>query len=267
MYRILVFVSYVVMAISNILSTTTGVFNHMNNTAISKNNPTALTPDGITFAVWGPIYLFEFGTVLYQCWPKGTIISDTSRKWLSVAFLSNAVWLPLFAFEYWWLSLAVIGVYYFSLYELYYWTVLVNYANCKHWKDKLWVYTGISLNMAWITVAGFLNLTIVFRNSRIMYTQSGDDIIGGNADWAVAVVVVSSAIAIYNILASADIVYGLATIWALLGISRYHDGEQSTWAFACAITVTVFASVRLAMAIIKRPKQRQEGQPLLSTGV
>lgn len=243
--RFTVIVAFIVMAISNIISTTSSIFNHTNNTKISQDNPTALTPDGLTFSIWGPIYLFELGTVIFQCWKQNTVIKDSTRNWLSLAFITNAIWLPVFAYAYWWLSLLVIAVYLLALNELYSWNLDIDYANNKVcWKDKVWAYTGISLNLAWVTVATLLNITIVFRNSRIVYTETGFEIIGGNPDWAVACIVVAGGIAIYKLYKHADVVYTLATSWALFGIYRNQTEIQRKWAL-------VFASVLAAVSILR----------------
>lgn len=247
--RFIVVIAFVVMSISNIISTTSNLYNHTNNTKISKENPTALTPDGITFAIWGPIYLFELGTVVFQCWKKGSLIKESTREWLAGAFTLNAVWLPLFAYEYWWLSLLVITAYAWTLVELYSWDLHIDYGNDKHWKDKLWGYTGVSLNLAWVTVATLLNITIVFRNSRIVYTHSGTSIVGGNPDWAIACIVAASAIALYKLVHSADIPYGLATAWALFGIYRNQEEEQHQWALVFAITLLASTFVRLVLCV------------------
>ena len=61
---------------------------------ISKENPTVLTPDGVTSAVWGPIYGFLFITAVRQLWPRA-IIKQNTRNWLSLAFVHDHVWLEL----------------------------------------------------------------------------------------------------------------------------------------------------------------------------
>ena len=247
--RFIVVIAFMVMSISNIISTTSNLYNNTNNTKISQVNPTALTPDGITFAIWGPIYLFELGTVVYQCWKKGSLIKESTREWLATAFTLNAVWLLLFAYEYWWLSLLVIMAYAWILVELYSWDLHIDYGNDKHWKDKLWGYTGVSLNLAWVTVATLLNITIVFRNSRIVFTHSGTSIVGGNPDWAVACIVAASVIAMHKLVLTADIPYGLATAWALFGIYRNQEEEQHKWALVFAITLLTSTFVRLLLCV------------------
>ena len=252
--RLFVVFSFVVMAFVNIVSTTTNLFNHTNNTIISKQNPTSLTPDGITFAIWGPIYLFEFFTLIQQCSPSKFSLSN--RKWLSSAFLLNAIWLPTFAYGYWWLSLFIISAYLWSLQRLYDNEIKIDYGNHKLWRDKVGTYIGISMNMAWVVVATLLNVTIVFRNSKIVYTTSGNHIIGGNADWAIACVVVATTLATYKIFYHADIFYGLTTVWALFGIHRNQTNVQTTWAYAAAITLLVFCTLRV-VTCFKRTKRKK----------
>ena len=146
-----VLLCYVAMIVSNILASATDLYNNTNNMKISKENPTVLTPDGITFAVWGPIYGFLLITVVYQLRPRA-IIKQRARNWLSLAFLLNAAWLPFFAYHLWWLSLLTIAAYAYTLYKVYS-IIGVQYDTPISIKDKLCGYIGVSMNLAWVVVA------------------------------------------------------------------------------------------------------------------
>lgn len=250
--RWLVILAYIIMIISNVISSTSNLYNHTNNTKISEENPTTITPDGITFAVWGPIYLFQLGLLSRQFWEKGTIFNAKMRLTIVVAFIANAVWLPIFAYQYWWLSLTIIITYLAALTEIYSIQMNINYADSRPWRTKVWAYTPISLNLAWITIATLLNITIVFRNSNIIVTKTQQQIIGGNTDWAVNAVVIATAIAIYKIFNATDIIYGLTTAWALLGIYRNQKEQQRIWAEICAIAIITLSIIQMAVVCIKR---------------
>ena len=214
-----VIVSYVIMITSNVLSSTTQIFNNKTNVDISRENPTFLTPSGITFAVWGPIYLFELALVFYQTFGPENELSIISRARfkLMIAFLLNAVWLPLFAYEYWWISMGVLLAYVLTINNVY--SILnINYADGKSIITKLFSHIGISMNLAWITIALFLNIFIVSRNSDIVTTTVKNVTIGGNVDMATSAVFVVFIICIYKLIKYADIIYAFTTAWGLLGI-------------------------------------------------
>lgn len=257
--RWIVIITYVVMIVANVISSTSNLFNHTNNTHISNENPTTLTPDGITFSVWGPIYLFEFALVIYQSWSNTTFFNQQQRLWIALSFILNAAWLPVFAYEYWWLSLFIICGYWSTLTKAYQ-TLNIDYANQNNIKDKCCAYTGISLNLAWVTVATLLNITIVFRNSKIVFTESNNTIIGGNPDWAVACIVAAFAIATYRIVFTADIIYAGATAWALFGIYRKQTDIQTTWAFIGAICLLSFSFIRFIICFKKNKSNNISNQ-------
>ena len=66
-------VSFILMIIMNILSNAVcGVGKDpvcKNNGQQSNDNPTYITPDGFTFAIWGLIYIFELCYTVYQALP------------------------------------------------------------------------------------------------------------------------------------------------------------------------------------------------------
>ncbi len=256
---IFVIICYVSMIVSNVICSATTWYNKTNNTQISRENPTVITPDGLTFAVWGPIYFLLLGTVIYQIWPQGQIIQDTTRNLLSLAFVLNAGWLPLFAYHLWWLSLLIIILYAYVLYQIYT-NMDIHYDAPIPIKDKVWAYAGVSMNLAWVVVATFLNVGIVFRNSNIITTVNGKTTIGGNADWAIACIALVTGIASHQLAEHTDFVYSLTTAWALFGISRMQSGDEATWALCMALflsVMSVLAILYLTYAHLKKKKKKE----------
>lgn len=301
--QITLVVAFVVMIISNIISTATTLFNDTNNKIISDSNPTYLSPDGATFSIWGFIYLFEAMLVVYQALPRFREQENLvkGRKWVILAFLLNAIWLPVFSFFRWWLALAIIAGYLYALYKSHE-QLEVNYGSCADWHLKVCVFTGISLNFAWVVVATLLNVTVVARNSRIIYTpitagvtnatsgfdaSTGDAIIGGNVDWAVLCIVVASIFGIYRSVVNVDVPYTFVTAWALGGIYRMQTVASDTrfpvtgmsedlshWATVGFISVGFAGAIAIIRAIIltrsatkgkdEKSSELLTGQPLTS---
>lgn len=267
-HRLGVVGAFVLMIIFNYLSTGTKVLNNTNNAIIAKQNPTTLSPDGLTFAIWGLIYLFETFLVIYQLLPSTSdtpVLGGTTRLWIMAAFVFNAIWLPIFSYHRWFLSFAVICCYLFSLYKTSV-AMQVNYGDRKIASHtQFFAMTGISLNMAWVVVATLLNFTIVSRNSNIITTVVVEGVknttagavapydfatIGGNVDWAILCIVVASGIAIYRAFKFADLAYCFVTAWALGGIYRMQkfatdenfpiagkSNDEATWAITFSLLV------------------------------
>jgi len=276
-----VIAAFLVMVVSNVLATSSKIFNNTDNAKIAKENPTFISPDGLTFSVWGFIYLFEAGLTIYQALPfaRSDKILAKSRKYIIASFLLNAVWLPIFQFNLWWLSFAVIIAYLFALHRTYQ-SLEVNYGGKQSWRNKVFAHTGISLNFSWVLVATLLNANIVFRQSAIMYTDVTDQVtnatsgflpgaaiatarIGGNPDFAILCVVVAATVALYRAAKTRDVPYTFVAAWALGGIYRMQkfaaDDDFPTvaksrdvqrWAVVAMAVVAVGAAVALCLAIV-----------------
>lgn len=286
-----VIAAYVLMIVMNALSTATTVFNNTDNGKISRENPTYLSPDGATFSIWGFIYLFETCFVIYQALPKyanAQGLGGETRMWLIAAFLVNSMWLPVFAYHLWWLSLVVILCYLGALAKTYE-SLGVEYGGKATAATKIFAFTGISLNFGWVVVASLLNFTIVSRNSGIIVTRIvqgnitkdtagsvaplfNQAIIGGNVDWAIAAGVCAAGIACYRAIRYSDIPYCFVTAWALGGIYRMQtyagdrffpeEGKShdlATWALTLSLIVGVFGLFALAQAIFKSLNAQQMG--------
>lgn len=205
----------------------------------SDNNPSFITPDGVTFSIWGLIYLFQTFATVYQVIPSNLHLSAlvAARPWICLAFIANALWLNIFGNRLYWLSFFDIVVYLVSLIQIYrkldiqYGAEEYNpihqakYKSERHsWHLKTFVFTGFSLNLSWVAVATGLNLTICLRQEgwQTMYGT------GGSVDWAIMWAVIFGLIASYNSIFKGDVPYAAVTAWALQGIVRMQTNENAT---------------------------------------
>lgn len=209
-WSVLVVVTFVIQVISNVLSGF-GAFNNATNGRLSDENPTYITPDGLTFSVWGIIYTFQAIFTIYQVVPQVQNSHEpltNARVWVVLLYLLNAVWLPAFSFSLWWLAFLIIASMYGSLIMIYY-HLGINYGPMYHgtsptrsfallcspdkeesgtsvtetdqyWFVKVFMYVGFSTNLSWITVATLLNFLVATRNSG-WYTSCPAEISNGIA--------------------------------------------------------------------------------------
>lgn len=268
-----VILAYIPMVILNFLSTGTKLLNNTDNAIISNANPTYVTPDGATFSIWGFIYLFETIAVVYQALPKNHDDERlvAFRPWMILAFALNSSWLVLFAYYKWWLSTLVMLMYLGALIGGYR-ALEVDYGAeelKKRNKDssftepasvlqKILVFTGFSMNMAWISVASGVSVTFVLRREGWM-NELG---VGGSPDWATLWIVIFGAVSCYLALTRGDIPHVFVTVWALGGIYRMQTVENAErfpiaamsnvvadWAVAGMIIVSVIGVIGLLNAI------------------
>jgi len=217
---------FVVMTASNAL-TTMGYFGP-DNKQLSDENPTYVSPDGLTFAIWGFIYLFEACLVLAQLCPRGheelftrrcRVLNLDVRQRLAIAFLTNALWLPIFSAGQWWLSQVVICVYLAALVSIY---ADVNVRSVSGVYEQVLVATPIALNLSWIVVATFLGLTVCSRQSGWVDANG----VGGTVGWGMGISVLVAAAGVVLGLAG-DAPYAFVAGWALRGIYRMQTIEDA----------------------------------------
>jgi len=122
-WSITVVVLFVAQVIMNVLSSEQfGAFGGGSNMEISAEQPTFLTPDGLTFSVWGIIYLFQGLFTIYQvvpCFQNSHAGVSRARFWVAALFLGNCLWLPVFSHRLYFLAFLIMLVMDLSLVMIY----------------------------------------------------------------------------------------------------------------------------------------------------
>jgi len=201
----------VVNALANILP-----INNITTGALSDLYPNLFVPAGLTFAIWGLIYVLLGIFVIYPLIPR--VRRDPQKvefvqrigPLFFISCLANIGW--IFAWHYQILPLSLI----FMLILL--GCLLVIYLRLNVGKsettraEKYFVHVPFSVYVGWITIATIANVTALLVN--INWNTWGL----GEQFWAVAVIVVGIAIALSALFTRKDIYYSLVVDWALLGI-------------------------------------------------
>jgi len=247
---------------------------------ISDENPTFVTPDGMTFAVWGLIYTLLTILVSAQFCPSEdaeTLLAQKSavtgldvRQRLVIAFLLNAIWLPVFVFEFFWAALAIIVLYLVALVSVY---MDLNTKRVTSFFDWLAYAAPIATNASWVTVATFANAFTCLRAAG-WKDQYG---VGGSVPAGMAVVVLVALLASWLTVANRSVMWSSVAAWALLGIFRMQtisDPESfpvkamsptlAYTALTCAI-VSICSTI-IALLIIVRDHWSKQDEALSSSG-
>ena len=201
----------VVNALANILP-----INNITTGALSDLYPNLFVPAGLTFAIWGLIYVLLGIFVIYPLLPR--VRRDPQEvefvqkigPLFFISCLANIGW--IFAWHYQILPLSLV----FMLILL--GCLLVIYLRLKVGKsegtkaERYFVHLPFSVYLGWITIATIANVTALLVN--INWNTWGL----GEQFWAVAVIAVGIAIALSMLFTRKDIYYSLVVDWALLGI-------------------------------------------------
>ncbi len=212
--KFLVLGSYLGMVVVNVLANALPI-NNLSTGAISDLYPNLFTPAGLTFSIWGLIYLLLGLYVIYQF---GFFQKDKSQdrqdllKKLSVYFIAtsvaNAAW--IFAWHYMMpgLSLAIMIALLACLIKI---ADLLKGRNFSR-QEKFFIRLPFAIYFGWITVATIANVTV------FLVSLGWDGFGVAPSVWTVMILLVGAVIGIARMTKDRSIAYGLVFVWAYAGI-------------------------------------------------
>ena len=216
---------------------------------ISDNIPNLFVPAGLTFAIWGVIYvliLLFAGYQLAQLFGKLDAKSDYLDKisfWFILGAIGNIVWIFLWHYEQIVLSMIPILVLFISLLMAYVRLDIGNSDASK--KERYFVHLPISVYFGWLTVAVIANVTAM------LVTLGVGDLFLGEVVWAVLVIVVALILTLLVIYQKSDVGYSLVIIWALLGIIIKQYGSYQMIVITAGVAAAIIA-VFLLYQVVQR---------------
>ena len=222
--KALVVFTYVAMIAVNVLANALPI-NGRTTGAISDAYQNLFAPSGLTFAIWGVIYLLLGAHVLYQLGlfhspdDKGGA-GDSRRVALlervgvlfSLSSLANVAWILSWHYDLILLSTLLLTTMLVLLVLI---TRTILAADLSP-RDRALVRLPFSVYFGWLTVATIANITV-------WLVSIGWDGFGiPESIWAVAIIAVGAIIGTAVIVRDFDIAYGLVLVWAYLGIWIKH---------------------------------------------
>jgi hypothetical protein len=215
---------------------------------ISDKYDSYFTPAGITFSIWGLIYLSLLGFIIYQLWrtfagkhqPELEQFMERLRGWWLISCLANTCWLFAWHYELIPLSILIMLALLVSLLVI---NINFNIALQKvSWPEKLFIHFPFSLYLGWITVATVANIAAL-----CVYTGwSGTGII-----WSIFLILICTVAAVLLVIRRNNIVVGLVAIWALCGIILKRQ-EVMPITIACIAAIIVIIIAALTQLLKKR---------------
>ena len=208
---------------------------------ISDSIPNLFVPAGLTFSIWGVIYIL---IVCFACYQLADIFGKIKAKsdylnkisfWFIIASSGNIVWIFLCHYEHVVLSTLPIIVLLISLLIIY---LRLNIGNSDaSRKERYFIHLPISVYLGWITVATIANITAA------LVTLNVNGLFLGEAVWTVLVLIVALIITLLVLYHKQDIGYSTVIIWAFIGIMiKQYESHQLIVSFAgiaCAVITIV----------------------------
>ncbi len=231
-----------------------------NTGELSDNIPNLFVPSGITFAIWGVIYVLIIMFTIYlarDLFKKEKTTKPFLEKisfFFILASLANIIWMFLWHYEQVIFSLLAMILLFLSLLMIY---LRLNVGIQKvTMKEKLFVHVPISVYIGWITVATIANVTAVL----VKINWDGFGI--SQEIWTILVLVVATIITLLVLITRKDCQYSAVIIWALIGIYLKRTsndpkyGVQNQIAYIAAIAIIVILIVTLISAY-KKYKEKE----------
>jgi hypothetical protein len=232
-----VVIFYILVLIVNFLANALPI-NNMDTGEISNLYPNLFTPAGVTFSIWGVIYLLLFGYVLYQLGVFQKTKEEKREKlfqkispYFIISSVANILW--IFAWHYTLVGLSV-GFMFLLLFSLIKIADILREEKFSDKKDKLFIVLPFSIYFGWITVATIANITTLL-------VSIGWDGFGVSEEiWTVMILLVGAFIGVARMLKDNNIPYGLVFVWAYLGIWFKHISLSG---FAGSYLIIIFTTL------------------------
>jgi len=214
---------------------------------LSDSYPNLFVPAGLTFAVWGLIYLLLIFFGFYQArdlFKKEKIsmpFLDKISYYFILASIANILWIFAWHYEKVALSLILMMVLFLSLLTIFLRLDIGKTILAK--KERFFVQMPFSVYLGWITVATIANVTA------LLVSINWDGFGVSQVIWTMIVIIVALIITLLMIITRKDVAYSLVVVWALLGIYIKRTDISSGIQNDIALTAAVSA-ILIVLAII-----------------
>jgi hypothetical protein len=228
--------------------------NNKTTGALSDQYPNLFVPAGLTFAIWGVIYVLLAIFVIYQLIPS--VRRDAQKvgfvqrigPLFFISSLANIGWIFAWHYQILPLSLVLMLILLGCLIAIY---LRLNIGKSEATKtEKYLVHLPFSVYLGWITIATIANVTALLVDMNWNTWGLGEQF------WAVTVIIVGIAIALSILFTRKDIYYCLVVDWALLGILLKRL-SVTTVPDQSVVVVTIVGLVLITAGVIAQPIRKK----------
>ncbi len=211
--KILALITFIIMigvnALANILP-----INNLTTGEISDSFPNLFAPTGLTFSIWGVIYLLLAVYLMYQLFSKkiNKKLSKNVNTLFIISSLANSAWIFAWHYKVIWLTILLMLVLLFTLIKI---SDAINKEKLSL-KEKLIYKIPFGIYFGWVTVATIANITGFLVN--IGWNRFGLS----EVFWMIIVLLVGLVITIWRMHKDKNLAYGLVPVWAYYDIWLKH---------------------------------------------
>jgi hypothetical protein len=248
--KVLALIFYLAMVIINALANILPI-NNIDTGQISDNYANLFAPAGLTFSIWGLIYLLLGFYVIYQFFAgkKANQLIEKISPYFIISSIANISW--IFAWHYDFINLSALLIIFMLL-------CLIKIADLLR-KEKLnnkeafFISWPFSIYFAWITVATIANITIFLVSINWSAWGISDQI------WTVIILLIGAIIGIVRMFWDKSIAYGLVFIWAYFGIYLKHistDGWERQYPLVISTAIMAILAFIISEGILIYKKRQ-----------
>ncbi|MFO7574587.1 MAG: tryptophan-rich sensory protein [Bacteroidales bacterium] len=206
---------------------------------LSDAYPNLFVPAGITFSIWGIIYLLLAAWCIFQFTAKGKTISANISWLFTISCILNGLWIVAWHYEKLSLSLLIMVGLLASL-------VLINMSlrNLPNGLTK----AAFGIYLGWICIAIIANVTALLVN--LNWGAFGLS----EQAWTIILIAIGAIIVSLTIIKFANPFIGFAVVWAFAGIilKRSDDYRLIVLAASIAIIIVALFTIREFIPVLKR---------------
>lgn len=223
-YSFLNFIGFLAVVSVNALAVILPI-NNRTTQELSDKYPNLFVPAGITFSIWGIIYILLAMFIIYQFVVAFRRSSDERGIFEKIGILFfiscifNVSWILAWHYEIVWLSLIIMALLLISLISIY--VRLGTGRQQVRNSEKILVNIPFSVYLGWITIATIANVTAFLVQINWNKFGISDQL------WTVVVIAVGVIITLATVFSRNDIFYCFVVIWALVGILLKRIADNS----------------------------------------
>lgn len=207
--------------------------NNRSTGEISNAYPNLFAPAGITFSIWGVIYLLLGGYVVYQFIrqdPKTEGLLKKINPLFIATSIANVCWIFSWHYDFIGISVILMVILLFLLIKI---ADILGKEKLLSWQ-RVFIGAPFSIYFGWITIATVANITVFLVS--IGWNGFGiSDVV-----WTSLILLIAALIGILRMRKDNSVAYGLVLIWAYLGILLKHlsvDGYNGQYPMVIATAV------------------------------
>lgn len=216
----------------------TGTFNGETIKMLSDRYQTLFTPEAYAFSIWGLIYLFLLGFLIY-C---STILKKREESeiislvgiWFSMTCLANCFWIFAWLYDFTGLSVILMGLLLFALIQIIRRTHME--LTNPPFRIVAFVWWPFALYSGWVSVALIVNVAAFL--TKLKWSGFGLSEI----TWTIIMILVAGAINVFMTWKRNLREFAMVGVWALIAIAMTNrdDSQIIFWtAIIIAILVTL----------------------------